>query len=877
MASFTCRMPDPSIARFRRVVSSALASLESRRQEVNDLNVFPVADGDTGDNMAMTLRAVLEELDRIDGQGLDEVERTTLVQTLARAALMGARGNSGVILSQIVRGAAEELASRPGELVDPLLVAAAFASAADAAYDSVREPAEGTMLTVFREMAHSLTRQLAHLSADKQRLGDDVSEEQQDAILAEVLERAIADGERAVARTPEQLAVLRESGVVDAGGHGLVLILAGVVAGLRGDGAALPEVTHREPPKLTRPHHEDSRYQYCTNFIVSGTGLDDRAVLPRLEALGDSVLVVGDEATLKVHVHTDTPETAMELFEGVGKVANVDIADMRQQVAERDARLAEGRAGVATVAGRTGVIAVAAGDGMARLFGELGADVVDGGETLNPSTSELLAGIHGAEADEVLVLPSSSNVIMAAERACELSEKPARVVPATSQQASLLALVEFDPAAALDVNAARLEEALGDVATGGVAPAARDDAQGRFKRGDAVGFAEGEIVAWGGAGSTLLATIEMLATDAEIVTVIGGDGPRGGGAGEARGGPAELVVAAGGAVAVRGFAGSGEPTRAELRSAPVHWPRPSVLEVGLEALDGVGPKLAEAARAAGIATIGDLLYRFPHSHRDRQIRLLETLEPGETGTVLVTVMGNPPRPFRRGKLTMGGVKVADETGSLRATWFNQPWVSSKLDKGATILITGKRSPKGLAVQEWEMVSGAEDPDEGGEERSGSFVPVHPATEDLPPKKIREWAEQAVPLARNAIEGLPAAVQAKHRFGSVGSAIKAAHFPSSPEELEEARRRLGYEELFLHQALLTTRKASHRRARPAPRFGRPGAVVERWLADLPFAPTDDQRAAFADVDADVDSGEPMQRLLMGEVGSGKTGVAVYAML
>jgi DAK2 domain fusion protein YloV len=506
-------MPDPSIARFRRVVSSALASLESRRQEVNDLNVFPVADGDTGDNMAMTLRSVLDELDRIDGEGLDEVERTTLVQTLARAALMGARGNSGVILSQIVRGAAEELASRPGELVDPLLVAAAFASAADAAYDSVREPAEGTMLTVFREMAHSLTRQLAHLSSDKQRLGADVSEEQQDAILAEVLERAIADGERAVARTPEQLAVLRESGVVDAGGHGLVLILAGVVAGLRGDGAPLPEVAHHEPPKLTRPHHEDSRYRYCTNFIVSGTGLDDRAVLPRLEALGDSVLVVGDEATLKVHVHTDTPEAAMALFEDAGEVGKVDIADMRQQVAERDARLGTGR---------TGVIAVAAGAGMERLFAELGADVVPGGETLNPSTSELLAGIHDAEAEEVLVLPSSSNVIMAAERACELSDKPARVVPATSQQASLLALVELDPAAALDENAGRLEAALADVATGGVAPAARDDAQGRFKRGDAVGFSGGEIVAWGGAGSTLLATIEILAADAEIVTVIGG-------------------------------------------------------------------------------------------------------------------------------------------------------------------------------------------------------------------------------------------------------------------------------------------------------------------------------------------------------------------
>ncbi len=508
-------MPDPSIARFRRVISSAYASLEARRQEVNDLNVFPVADGDTGDNMAMTMRAVMEELDRLDGLEVDEVGRTQLVQALARAALMGARGNSGVILSQIVRGAAEELASRPGELVDPVLVAAAFARAADAAYESVREPAEGTMLTVFREMAHSLTRQLAHLEAEKQRLGRDVSEEQQDAILAEVLERAIEDGERAVARTPEQLEVLRESGVVDAGGHGLVLILAGVVAGLRGDGAKLPEIPHHEAPRMSLPHHEDSRFRYCTNFIVSGSGLSPREFLPRLEGLGDSVLVVGDEATLKVHVHTDAPEAAVALFEGAGEVTNLDVADMREQMAERSARLA---------AGRTGVLAVAAGEGLERLFAELGAHVVPGGETLNPSTYELLAGIHGVDAEEVLVLPSSSNVVMAAERACELSDKPARVVPAMSQQASLLALVELDPTASAEENAERLAEALGGVGTGGVAPAARDDPQGRFKQGDAVGFCGDEIVAWGGSGSTLTTTIQRLAEGAEIVTVIAGEG-----------------------------------------------------------------------------------------------------------------------------------------------------------------------------------------------------------------------------------------------------------------------------------------------------------------------------------------------------------------
>jgi DAK2 domain fusion protein YloV len=507
-------MPEPQIARFRRVVSSAYASLEARRQEVNDLNVFPVADGDTGDNMAMTLRAVMEELDRLDGQEVDEVGRAELVQALARAALMGARGNSGVILSQIVRGAAEELASRPGELIDPTLVAAAFARAAEAAYDSVRDPAEGTMLTVFREMAHSLSRQLAHLDKEKQRLGPDASEEQQDAVLAEVLERAIADGERAVARTPEQLEVLRESGVVDAGGHGLVLILAGVVAALRGDGDEPPEVRHYEPPRRSLPQHEDSRYRYCTNFIVSGRGLGNREYLPRLEALGDSVLVVGDEATLKVHVHTDEPERAVAVFDGIGEVTNLDVADMREQMAERDARLS----------GRTGVVAVAAGDGMQRLFGELGAHVVPGGETLNPSTYELLAGIHSVASDEVLVLPSSSNVIMAAERACELSDKPARVVAATSQQASLLALVELDPEGSLDENAERLGAALEGVATGGVAPAARDDAQGRFRKGDAVGFADGEIVAWGGAGSTLDKTLQHLADGAELVTVIAGEG-----------------------------------------------------------------------------------------------------------------------------------------------------------------------------------------------------------------------------------------------------------------------------------------------------------------------------------------------------------------
>ena len=392
--------------------------MDSRRHEVNDLNVFPVADGDTGDNMAMTMRAVLAELDRINGQMIDEIGRDELVTAVARAALLGARGNSGVILSQIVRGAAEELASRPGELIDPILVSAAFARAADAAYESVREPAEGTMLTAVRAMAHRVAQDLAHM--EPQRLGDGVAPEDQDRLLAEVLERALEAGNEAVRRGPEQLAVLREAGVVDAGAYGLTVIVAGMIAALRGDEAA-PELEHHTAPAhdLHLPQHEDSRYRYCTNFVVTGEALDSQGAVPLLEEIGDSVLVVGDPRTLKVHVHTDDPDGAVGIFTN-GEVSRLDVADMREQVAERAARLSGG-ADTATAVAMCGAVVVASGAGMVEMYRGLGAHVVDGGATLNPSTYDILAGIHAVPAAEAIVLPNSPNVILAAERAAELS------------------------------------------------------------------------------------------------------------------------------------------------------------------------------------------------------------------------------------------------------------------------------------------------------------------------------------------------------------------------------------------------------------------------------------------------------------------------
>jgi DAK2 domain fusion protein YloV len=502
-----------SVERFRRVISVAYAHLEARREEVNDLNVFPVPDGDTGDNMALTMRHVLEELDRLEQDGAGAIERAEIVDHVARAALMGARGNSGVILSQIVRGAAEELATPPGRLIDPLLISAALSGATRAAYNSIREPAEGTMLTVIREMSDAVSQQLAH--ADQPALGPDATDVEQNALLAEMLATALSAAEAAVEHTPEQLDVLAEAGVVDAGALGLAVIVRGAIAGLAGEEVELPEIPHYEPPRTVDVHHTESRFQWCTNFIVTGEGLDRREFERSLEGLGDSVLVVGDASTLKVHVHTDDPDSAKALFEGVGTIEREDIADMHEQIAARNARLAESR---------TGVVAIASGEGMSRLFGELGAIVVDGGPTFNPSTNDILKGIERVPAPEVLVLPNSPDALLAAEEAVKISERTALAVPTRSQQGALAAMVELDAEADAEGNAERLLAALEDIRTGSVAESARDDPEGRFVRGDAVGFAGDELVAWGGTGSTLAVTLGRLAEGAELVTVIEGEG-----------------------------------------------------------------------------------------------------------------------------------------------------------------------------------------------------------------------------------------------------------------------------------------------------------------------------------------------------------------
>jgi DAK2 domain fusion protein YloV len=538
---------DTNLVRFRVAVAGALAHLESRRQEVNDLNVFPVADGDTGDNMALTLRAVLAELDRLQGTGgnrtIDEIGREEIVQSVARAALLGARGNSGVILSQLIRGAAEELVSRPGQLIDPTLIGAALANAADRAYSSVRDPAEGTILTVAREMAHQIVADLAH-RPESPRFGPATEPREQDKAIAAALERAVRAGEDSVKRSPELLAALREAGVVDAGGYGLTIIFAGVVAALRGEDP--PPLDHYAPARITHPEHNSSTYRFCTNFAVTGSELSASRFLAALEDLGDSVLVVGDAATLKVHLHTDAPELATALFAGVGEVSRLDVADMRVQVAERDGRLSaqpdptqdlsnalSGSPGEVSVVGavvRCAAVAVVSGEGLRQLFEELGVYTIDGGPTLNPSTYDLLAGIHDVPTEEVVLLTNNANVIMAAEHAARLSDKQVHVAPTTSQQAGLAAAVAFAGDRSVEENAQALTAALARIRTGAVAPAARDDAQGRFKRGDAVGFVQDEVLAWGDPRETLQAVVHILAQGAngegppELISILDGEG-----------------------------------------------------------------------------------------------------------------------------------------------------------------------------------------------------------------------------------------------------------------------------------------------------------------------------------------------------------------
>jgi DAK2 domain fusion protein YloV len=472
-------------ARVKELVDGARTAIEAHRHRIDDLNVYPVPDGDTGTNLTLTVRAVAEAL---AGDGADD--RAGLAREVSRAALMGARGNSGVILSQIVRGATDSLAE-----TDDL--AKAFRSASDAAYRAVKKPVEGTMLTAIRALADAAAR------------GSTVPE-------------IVAAGDEVVARTREMLPVLRDAGVVDAGAAGLVEIVRGVAAVVAGE--PLPDAPQLDDTiGIEAIHQELSRFRYCTVFVVEGDDLDLPGLESELEQIGDSLLVVGDRTALKVHVHTDDPGRALSLGVARGAIGGVEIANMHEQTLEREDRLLHAVPGDR----RTAVVAVAAGDGNRALFESGGAVVVDGGGTMNPATADLVAAIEGADASEVVLLPNNKNVIMAAEQAADHSSKVVRVVPTTSLQAGLAALVAFDPSADAATNSAALAEVAGELATGAVTVASRDVHLGglEIRKGAWLGLANGEPVAGGGAFDDVVRSVleRMLAEPRGILTLLTGD------------------------------------------------------------------------------------------------------------------------------------------------------------------------------------------------------------------------------------------------------------------------------------------------------------------------------------------------------------------
>jgi DAK2 domain fusion protein YloV len=484
----------------RGLAGGALAALESARRRIDDLNVYPVPDGDTGTNLTFTARGIVEAL-----EATETVGRPELAREVTRAALMSARGNSGVILSQIVRGAAESLGGT-GE-VDAAAVAAALRGASDAAYRAVRTPVEGTMLTVVRETAAAAERLAAA-----------------DPSVPELLRELVEAAEESVQRTPEQLDVLREAGVVDAGGAGLAEILRGLTAHVTGE--ALPEPpAYEEEIGFDAVHQELSRFRYCTTVLVEGDGLDGPQLERELEPLGDCLLVVGDASALKVHVHTDDPGAVLSLAVARGTLESVEIANMHRQTAEREERLVEALAADKACE----AVAVVTGTGIRRLFEGLGAgELVDGGRTMNPATQEILDAIERSAAPEAIVLPNNPNVIMSAEQAARHASKPVRVIPTRSLQEGLAALVAYDPSRSAEANMAEIFDALEAVATGALTVSSRDaEPDGvPVRSGEWLGLVEGEAVAAAEDFDEVARVVleRLLDEPRDLVTVLTGEG-----------------------------------------------------------------------------------------------------------------------------------------------------------------------------------------------------------------------------------------------------------------------------------------------------------------------------------------------------------------
>lgn len=492
-------------AGYGALVFKAAEALKTHRDEINRLNVFPVPDGDTGTNMSLTMDAVVAEVGRLG----DDATLADVCRAVTHGSLMGARGNSGVILSQILRGFCEYLG--PLEFVDPQAISDALARSVEVAFQAVRRPVEGTILTVLKDAA-------AAAPAAVEAGGD----------ITGVVEAAVTEAFASVRRTPDLLSVLKEANVVDAGGYGLAVLAEGFAAALGQheirsfDVTVRPDVTGPVVAEMPENDWDDQEYLYCTEFLLFGEALDRDAIEDRLASVGGSELVVGAPDHLKIHVHTNDPSDVLGYALSLGDVAEVHINNMRRQTA---ARAQEIRA-EAVHHKPLGFVAVAAGEGLAAILSSLGVDaVVSGGQTMNPSTSELLDAIKSVPADAVIVLPNNRNIILAANQTVGIADKPVGVVPTTSVPEAFSAMLSSDASLPLEANVAAMTEAAEGVRTGEITTAIKDSKgkAGKIKAGQVIGISDHEIEAVGeDVGGVAAQLLDVIAGDGETLMLLAG-------------------------------------------------------------------------------------------------------------------------------------------------------------------------------------------------------------------------------------------------------------------------------------------------------------------------------------------------------------------
>ncbi|MCR5583520.1 MAG: DAK2 domain-containing protein [Eggerthellaceae bacterium] len=489
-------------------IAVAARTLGERKDEVNRLNVFPVPDGDTGTNMSLTVKMVVDNLAKLPiGSSNADVRKA-----ITTGALMGARGNSGVITSQILRGLCEGAADATEFSVAS--IDKAFDQAVTTAFQAVRKPVEGTILTVLKDTAAAARR------ANKKKME-----------LDEALAYIVSESYASVQRTPELLPVLAENNVVDAGGYGLAILLDSFVSAITGREAPLGDelaFSRGSEPKVEIEQINDwegSRFRYCNEFLVDSETLDKDEALDFLSTMGDCELCVGSIPKFKVHVHSNTPDKVLAYFLERGQISEVFIHNMQLQAADRNAKLAEEQEAEHKA---LGFVAVAAGEGNAKILESLGVDrVVSGGQTMNPSTKDLLDAVNSVNADAVIILPNNSNIIMAAQSCAGISETPCGVVPTKSVPQAFSAMFAANAEASLEENVEAMSDAIGEVRTGEITQAIKDakDAHGNpIKNGDTIGIADGSIEAVGASTEEVtLALLESLeAEDADTLTLLAG-------------------------------------------------------------------------------------------------------------------------------------------------------------------------------------------------------------------------------------------------------------------------------------------------------------------------------------------------------------------